>query len=604
MDLIREAENYIRRFHMIDKGDMVLAGVSGGADSVCLLLVLDTLREKESFHLAAVHVNHNIRGEDADADEEYVRKICREREIPLYVYSFPVTDIARREKRGLEETGRLLRQQAFRDALRKAEVPYSDNAQEQDRIGGGDGERRGRKIALAHHANDLAETVLFQTARGSSLAGLAGIRPVSRIGGPWEAVQDGVYPDGTSRPGSIRHPDCAGGRDSDGRKKMPDELTVIHPLLFARRKDIEAWLRERNICWRTDATNLDEEYSRNSLRHHVIPYLEEHVNSAAVRHIRELAEDAAEADEYLRAEARRREVGLVEVRGRVGADMADRQSADGSGQAKIPGNSGENPRVFLRDALLQEPEVLQRYLLMDALETASGRKKDLGREQLRQLRELFDMSAGKRIDLPYGIRAVRRYDGIELVRGSAGKAHGDKDEVRGSTDETHGDEDELRGSAGKAHDDKDEVRGNPEIPDAGTDTALHAAVPVTGEGIFFFGEWKFTCRRMRGTPGTEKKIPSNRYTKYFDYDKIGNNIVFRTRLAGDRIVVTDAGQTQKLKDYFINEKIPRDERDRIPLLASGQQIFWAVGGRISEDCRITEDTENILEITAEKQEGR
>ncbi|MGI6055552.1 MAG: tRNA lysidine(34) synthetase TilS [Bilifractor sp.] len=551
MDLIREAENYIRRFHMIDKGDMVLAGVSGGADSVCLLLILDTLREKESFHLAAVHVNHNIRGEDADADEEYVRKICREREIPLYVYSFPVTDIARREKRGLEETGRLLRQQAFRDALRKAEAPYSDNAQEQDRIGGGDGERRGRKIALAHHANDLAETVLFQTARGSSLAGLAGIRPVSRIGGPWEAVQD-------------------------GRKKMPDELTVIHPLLFARRKDIEAWLRERNICWRTDATNLDEEYSRNSLRHHVIPYLEEHVNSAAVRHIRELAEDAAEADEYLRAEARRREVGLVEVRGRVGADMADRQSADGSGQAEIPGNSGENPRVFLRDALLQEPEVLQRYLLMDALETASGRKKDLGREQLRQLRELFDMSAGKRIDLPYGIRAVRRYDGIELVRGSAGKAH----------------------------DDKDEVRGNPEIPDAGTDTALHAAVPVTGEGIFFFGEWKFTCRRMRGTPGTEKKIPSNRYTKYFDYDKIGNNIVFRTRLAGDRIVVMDAGQTQKLKDYFINEKIPRDERDRIPLLASGQQIFWAVGGRVSEDCRITEDTENILEITAEKQEGR
>ena len=83
MDLIREADAYIRRFHMIDEGDVVIAGVSGGADSICLLLVLDALREKRSFHLAAVHVNHNIRGADADADEEYVRTICRERKIPL-----------------------------------------------------------------------------------------------------------------------------------------------------------------------------------------------------------------------------------------------------------------------------------------------------------------------------------------------------------------------------------------------------------------------------------------------------------------------------------------------------------------------------------------
>ena len=126
------------------------------------------------------------------------------------------------------------------------------------------------------------------------------------------------------------------------------------------------------------------------------------------------------------------------------------------------------------------------------------------------------------------------------------------------------------------------------------------AVAVTGEGIFFFKGWRFICRRIQVSPGTEKKIPSNRYTKYFDYDKIGNNIVFRTRMAGDRIVVTDSGQTKKLKDYFINEKIPRDERDRIPLLASGQRVCWVVGGRISEDCRITRDTENMLEITAEE----
>ena len=508
MDLIREADAYIRRFYMIDEGDVVIAGVSGGADSICLLLVLDALREKRSFHLAAVHVNHNIRGADADADEEYVRTICRERKIPLYVYSFPVTEIARREKRGLEETGRLLRQQAFRDALCKAERLFlseetgerADNPKRRrvTEVRGRGGAAEGVKIALAHHANDLAETALFQAVRGSSLAGLAGIRPVSRIGGAWEDA-------------------CT------------EELTVIHPLLFVRRWEIEEWLREQNICWRTDATNLDEEYSRNCLRQRVIPYLEEHLNPEAVRHIRELAEDAAEADEYLHAEARKRESGLVEV---------------GS-------NSDGGVIVFLKDAVMQEAEVIQRYILMDALEMVSGRKKDLGREQLRQLRELFGMSVGKGVDLPYGVRAVRRYDGIRLVRG-------------------------------------------------GAELAKSAAVPVTGEGTFFFRGWKFTCRRMRGYPGAEKKIPLNRYTKYFDYDKIGNNIVFRTRLAGDRIAVTDTGQTKKLKDYFINEKIPRDERGEIPLLASGQRILWVVGGRISGDCRITDKTKNILEITAEE----
>ncbi|MCI5760747.1 MAG: tRNA lysidine(34) synthetase TilS [Eubacterium sp.] len=594
MDLIREADAYIRRFHMIDEGDVVIAGVSGGADSVCLLLVLNALREKRSFHLAAVHVNHNIRGADADADEEYVRTICRERKIPLYVYSFSVTEIARQEKRGLEETGRLLRQQAFRDALCKAERLFlseetgerADNPKRRrvTEARGRGGAAGGVKIALAHHANDLAETALFQAVRGSSLAGLAGIRPVSRIGGAWEEV-DAEGP--TSSSGYSRD-----NRDmwEDARTKGPtassshspgnrvawedartEELMVIHPLLFVRRREIEAWLQERNICWRTDATNLDEGYSRNCLRQRVIPYLEEHLNPEAVRHIRELAEDAAEADEYLHTEARKRESELV----------------------KVGSNGDGGVIVFLKDALMQEAEIIQRYILMDALEMVSGRKKDLGREQLRQLRELFGMSAGKGVDLPYGVRAVRRYDGIRLVRGDAALSCGSRDLSRGGTDLCSESRDLSRRDAELCTERKD-------LSCRSSDLAQSAGVPVTGEGTFFFRGWRFTCRQMRGYPGAEKKIPLNRYTKYFDYDKIGTNIVFRTRLAGDRIAVTDTGQTKKLKDYFINEKIPRDERGGIPLLASGQRIFWVVGGRISGDCRITDKTKNILEITAEE----
>ncbi|MGN0363113.1 MAG: tRNA lysidine(34) synthetase TilS [Bilifractor sp.] len=520
MDLVRDAEAYIRKYHMIEQGDFVVAGVSGGADSVCLLLVLDALQTRLGFHLAAVHVNHNLRGQAADEDEAYVRMLCRERDIPLYVYSYPVREIAKSEKKGLEETGRLLRQKAFYSAL--------DAFASVRNMSGTD--QTGRKVALAHHANDLAETVLFQAARGSSLAGLAGIRPVSLL-----------------ESGSRGH-----------------KLMVIHPLLFALRRELEAWLVEKGIVWRTDATNQDEEYARNGLRNRVIPYLEEHINEAVVRHIRDLSEDAAQADAYLHTEAARREEKMLEVHPDFTSGYGGESLMTAASGVQDAGAAGS---VLIRDTLTLEPEVLQRYILMDALTVVTGKKKDLGREQLRQLQVLFSLSAGRRMDLPYGVRAVRTYDGVELQR------------------KTEDIEAEYGGPARSA-----ESNGRTE----------EVPVPVRGNGVCRFGAWKFTCAVKERTPGAMQKIPPNRYTKRFDYDKMGTGIVFRTRRPGDRMVVTVDGKTKKLKDYFINEKIPRDERDRIPLLASGETVFWVVGGRISEDCKISENTVRVLEIIAER----
>jgi|GEM_PF-128582 len=607
VDLIRDAEAYIRRYHMIEPGDLVAAGVSGGADSICLLLVLDALRERLGFHLAVVHVNHNLRGRDADADEAYVRRLCSERGIPLYVYSYPVREIAKSEKKGMEETGRLLRQRAFRSALdtfaaslglSEAEQTRSGVNQEENEMPRGKGEVNqtengvnraesrvnqaenelpqpgegikpaGRRVALAHHANDLAETVLFQAVRGSSLSGLAGIRPVSLMDATWgnddfaftQEILSGETEDGLSLIGKIRgglslSGKARGGlslsgktRDGISLERRQERMTVIHPLLFARRKELETWLTEQGIAWRTDATNQDEEYARNGLRNKVIPYLEAHVNAAAVQHIRDLAEDAAQADAYLQAEARKKEAKLLDLHPLFPAAYSTIVSED---QASCAAD-----RILIRDALVQEPEVLQRYILMDALTAVSGRKKDLGREQIRQLQALFSLSAGKRTDLPYGVQAVRVYNGVELRQAEA---------VSGASEEP--------------------------VP---------VPVPVTGTGTCCFGEWRFTCTVTIRTPGSVKKIPPNRYTKRFDYDKIGNSIVFRTRRPGDRMAVTADGQTKKLKDYFINEKIPRDERDRIPLLASGQRIFWVIGGRISEDSKISGDTVRVLQITAER----
>ena len=151
-------EKFIRKHGMIGKGDVVIAGVSGGADSVCLLFVLCALRETLGFRVKTCHVNHGLRGAEADEDEEYVRRLCRELEVPCRFFHENVELIAAKRKQSPEEAGRMVRREAFLAMCRE------------------DG---GTKIATAHHRDDNAETVLLNMARGTGLKGLGGIRPMA-----------------------------------------------------------------------------------------------------------------------------------------------------------------------------------------------------------------------------------------------------------------------------------------------------------------------------------------------------------------------------------------------------------------------------------------
>ena len=498
---------YIQQYHMTAPGEAVCVGLSGGADSVCLLLVLRELcgrmeglsctgmREPDGFpvRLMAVHVNHCLRGEAADADERFVRELCGRYQIPLHVYRYPVADIAAEKGIGTEEAGRLVRQEAYRDCLNRHGATV---------------------IALAHHANDRAETFLFHAARGTSLAGMAGIRAV--------------------QPFSVSAEQSGGGkRDRTAR--------IIRPLLCVTREEIEAWLKKRGQTWCTDETNRDESYSRNAIRHTVIPYLERQINRKTVMHIAEASADLEDADRFLSEEAERRAV-----------------------QCVLPVENG----VRISRALLKQPDVIQGYILLDALEKAGGARKDLGREQVRQLRELFRMDRGKQIDLPYGLCAVRESEGIQIS---------------------------------SRQEQPQEENGRGHIPDP---------VPVEGEGICFWNGWQFRIRILDG-PAAEQaaaekgdqirrlmgNIPRNKYTKWLDCDKIYGTLCIRSRQKGDRLIVNAQGGSRKLKDYLIDEKVPREERDGIPLLADGSRILWVIGYRIGEDVKVTEQTRHILEIT-------
>ena len=156
--MLEKVENYIRQWKMLEKGDKVVVGLSGGADSVCLFLILEELRKKIGFEILAVHVNHGIRGEEAKADEEFVKTLCEKKEIPCRSVSVDIPKMAVEYRMSEEEAGRTARRKIFEQAAE---------------------EWGGTRIALAHHQDDNAETFFLHLARGSGLRGLGGIYPVN-----------------------------------------------------------------------------------------------------------------------------------------------------------------------------------------------------------------------------------------------------------------------------------------------------------------------------------------------------------------------------------------------------------------------------------------
>ena len=169
--MIEKVRKYIKQYHMLMPGDTVVAGVSGGADSLCLLFMLKELEEELDLRLAVVHVNHGIR-EEAVEDAAYVKQICEKLEVPFFLKEVDVEGIAKSQGISTEEAGRNVRYAAFEEVLTQLTGREQFRGEQQFT-----GETQG-KIAVAHNAGDRAETMLFHLFRGTGLTGLSGIKPV------------------------------------------------------------------------------------------------------------------------------------------------------------------------------------------------------------------------------------------------------------------------------------------------------------------------------------------------------------------------------------------------------------------------------------------
>lgn len=466
--MIEKVRHFVEEQHMLSEHDYVVAGVSGGADSVCLLYILLELRKKIDFTIHVVHMNHMIRKE-ADEDAAYVESLCKKYGVCFTLVCCDVEKEAEKRKLSTEETGRQVRYEAFYQVIKECA-----------------GNRRGR-IAIAHNKNDCCETFLFHLFRGSGLQGLSGIRPV---------------------------------RDD-----------IIRPLLCLERSEIEAFLEEKQIFFCIDKTNLEDNYTRNRIRHHILPVAEQEISKNTIGHISEACERISQAYDFIE-------------------DMTKKAYKDCI-------RTDEKGIHIIEVPFRAQHKTLQGYCIREALMQAAGSQRNLEAVHVQQLIGLLDKQCGRELHLPYDVVAWREYEGICLAK---------REERHEKTEDLYeiGAQEQAKLEAGET---------------------VCIALSEQEELVISLKK-----------DAAWKNIPQKTYTKWLDYDKIENSIVVRKRKKGDFLTINSFYQKKSLKAYFIDKKVPRENRDSIWLLADGSHVMWILTDRISSFYKVSESTQNIIEI--------
>lgn len=449
--MYRKILDFIRRNRLFAPGDRVIVALSGGADSVCLLIVLNELKEELGLELKAVHVHHGLRGEEADRDSLYARELSGKLEVPFACVRVDAAQYAREQGMSVEEAGRHLRYEIF----------------ERERLSFG-----GTKIAVAHHADDQAETILYNLFRGTGLKGLGGMRPVR------------------------------------GR--------IVRPLLSVGRAEILAYLKEKGISYCEDSTNASADYVRNRIRGQILPSVREQINKKAGENILHAGEMAAKADAYLEKQAE----GLLKAGGIWETDENGVCLACGAGT----------------EALLAEDDIVRTYVIRRMIRSVNDSMKDITMIHVENVSALLSGPVGKQADLPHGLAAVR----------TAGKLWIKK---------------------------KNQMEA--------VENERDSQLPHLEFKVFSYKKGQ--------------KIPKNGYTKWFDYDKIKCALSVRYRETGDYFTLSGGGR-KTVKAFMIDEKIPKEDREKIPLVADGSHVLWVIGYRISEYYKITDDTHTVIQM--------
>lgn len=470
--LIRRCEKTIREAGMINPGEAVLIGVSGGPDSVALLHVLIALSSFHNYRLGIAHLNHGLRGAEAERDAQFAESLAKKHHLPYYLEKKDL--IAEKNFSGwsLEEAGREARYRFFH---RIAEECGYDH------------------IAVGHHREDDAELILMNLIRGSGPTGIGGIRPVGKT-------------------------------------------RVIRPLIHAARDEILDFLHSREIEYVYDHTNDDTVFRRNHVRRHLIPSLKKY-NPRIVETLNRLGEVLRTESQWIDSITESL-LGEMIIERNPQMLVIQREMVDGLHMALR--------RRVIRRAIMEVKGDLRRigFSHIDAIITLVGNDRKTAQ-----------------IDLPDRVRVVRDNSRLILAREKKSLRSPDLSGRRRFLTDF-----EYRITREQAESTEIRIR------------EINSRMTLT--------------RMPREALAS---LPVGKSTAV-DWECLDFPLLIRNAQPGDRFIPLGMRGTQKLKSFFINNKVPETVRGRIPLVVSGQRIIWIAGFRIDERVRISGATENILKI--------
>ena len=458
MTLKEKVLSIIKEYKLIKKNDNIVIGLSGGPDSMALLYVLLEARKELDFNIHIVHINHGVRGADADADQLFVQRQAEELSLPYYTKNVDMVGYGKEHGISAEEAGRKLRYGFFREVLSK--------------VGRG-------KIAVAQNMNDQAETLLMRFFRGTGVDGLKGMEFI---------VDD-----------------------------------IIRPILGISRKEIENYIERNGIPTVLDRTNLMPIYTRNKIRLELIPYIEENFNPNIINTLWRTSIISQVDSNFLEKYSKERYT-----------DIVVKEDKD---------YIALNSKKFLR-----EDKSIQQRIIRNAILEIDGSLQGISEVQVTSALSMFLINeTGKEFHLSNNIVAKTSYERFILEKGKS-------------------------------------------------DLENDFSYEIEMEGVTKFKELGSLIELRIVTREDLNNLYKDKNIKYFDFNMIKGNLRLRNRKAGDKFIPFGMKGRKKIKDYFMDEKIPKELRDEIPLIVDEENILWVVGYRTNEIYRVTEETEKILEV--------
>ena len=440
MELFREILNINKKYNLIENNDIIVVGFSGGPDSVFLVEMLKKLQHFFNFKIYLVHINHLLRGEDADSDENFSFEYAKKNNLEIFIKRIPVKEIAKEIGKTLEEVGREERYKFFSEIYEKVGAT---------------------KIATAHNKDDQIETFLFRLIRGTSLQGLEGIKIKNN--------------------------------------------NVIRPISEIYKKDILEYLNKNEIQYKIDKTNFENEFTRNSIRLDLIPFIEERYN--------------------------------IKFKDKIFSLIKEIRENNQNNSLNLSDYTDSENRI-----ILEKTKFLSNFDKKNLLSLFLNKKNiEVNRNKINEISSLIKNNGTKKIDLDKTYRIVKDYTYLYI------------------------------------EDKKENCVINNNV----------IQVKIPSEQIF--DNFKITVSAVENLDIPKEK---NQYL----LDAIYNDIIeVRYRKEGDRIFLGEK-HSKKIKEIFIDQKIPKNIRDRLPIFLYNNTIFWIYNVKKAYIPKINKNENKLIKV--------